>query len=89
MTTKTAKKNDALMDKMRAAATRPKPIRQEKKAEKVERFTLDLPKEQYKFLYNFAIDAEVPASKVLKAMLTRLETDVELAKKINADLASG
>jgi hypothetical protein len=42
------------------------------------RYTIDLSREQHRFLKRFAFDAEVDTSKVVRALLTRLEEDPQL-----------
>ena len=51
------------------------------------RVSLDLAKTQHKFLKMFAVEAETDASAVLRALLTRLETDEELAEAVRAKLS--
>lgn len=51
------------------------------------RVSLDLSKTQHKALKIFALEAETDASAVLRALLTRLESDEELAEAIQADLS--
>ncbi len=43
------------------------------------RYTLDLSKEQHRFLKQFALDAEADASAILRTLLALLQTDQELA----------
>lgn len=45
------------------------------------RVTLDLSREQHRFLRRFAFEAEADASAVLRTLLTLLEEDSALAKK--------
>lgn len=53
-------------------------------AERKVRFTLDLTRQQHRFLRRFAFDAEVDASAVLRALLALLEEDERLAKRVLA-----
>ena len=46
------------------------------------RYTLDLDRTQHRFLRLFALDAEVDASKVVRALLTLLEEDAALTKRV-------
>lgn len=46
------------------------------------RTTLDLSREQHRFLRQFALDADSDASSVLRALLALLEEDPELAKTV-------
>jgi hypothetical protein len=52
------------------------------------RFTLDLSREQHKFLKTFALEAETDASIVVRTLLTRLEQDEVLAKEVFAELSN-
>lgn len=47
------------------------------------RYTLDLSREQHRFLKLFAVDAEVDASAVLRALLRVLEADSILATRVS------
>ncbi len=78
-----------LLERMRAV-TREQPGRQEGtppvatvpsagEATPRVRYTLDLSKEQHRFLKQFALDAEADASAILRALLALLQTDQELA----------
>lgn len=49
---------------------------------KVTRFSLDLDKEQHKFLKLFALSNDIKASNVVRALLFLLETDLELANRV-------
>ena len=51
------------------------------------RFTLDLDKEQHKQLKTFALENDVRAAVVVRALLRRLEEDDELRVKVQAELA--
>ena len=88
-----------ILSRMRETTTREKPIRvEETDARRVAalpadarqrvRFTLDLSKEQHKFLKRFALEAETDASAVVRALLLRLEEDETLAKTIEADISN-
>jgi hypothetical protein len=46
------------------------------------RITVDLAREQHRFLRRFAFDAEADASSVLRALIGLLEEDEGLAKKV-------
>ena len=46
------------------------------------RFTLDLPRNQHRFLKQFALDAEADASVVLRTLLDLLEKDDGLADNL-------
>jgi hypothetical protein len=46
------------------------------------RFTLDLSPEQHRFLKRFALDAEVDASLVARALLTLLESDAATGGRV-------
>ena len=84
------KKPTELLERMRAATTGEKPERHvagsttDSKAVAVEpakrvRYTLDLSKEQHRFLKQVALDSDADASAVMRALLSILETDQELA----------
>lgn len=48
------------------------------------RFTLDLARPQHRFLKQFALDAEADASVVLRVLLSFLEEDGTLTKRVLA-----
>lgn len=48
------------------------------------RMTVDLAREQHRFLRRFAFEAEVDASAVLRALLALLEEDKALANEVLA-----
>ena len=50
------------------------------------RFTLDLDRERHQFLKRFALDAETDAAAVMRALLSRLQSDPELAQAIRSDI---
>ena len=50
------------------------------------RYTLDLDRSQHRFLRQFALDAEVDASAVMRALLRLLAEDEALAKRVRATL---
>lgn len=88
-----------ILSRMRETTKREKPIRvEEADARRVAvlpsdpqqrvRFTLDLAKEQHKFLKRFAVEAETDASVVVRALLSRLEHDENLSAAIGAELSS-
>ena len=82
------KKPTELLERMRAATTGEKPGKHVAgstalpsavgPAKRV-RYTLDLSKEQHRFLKQFALDADADASAIMRALLSILETDQELA----------
>jgi hypothetical protein len=51
------------------------------------RYTLDLSPPQHRFLKRFAVDAEVDASAVVRALLAELEHDAQLAARVQAQVA--
>lgn len=51
------------------------------------RFSLDLSKEQHKFLKRFALEEDTDASAVMRALLVRLEADEDLAEAVKAKLS--
>jgi hypothetical protein len=53
------------------------------------RYTLDLSPTQHRFLKRFAFDAEVDASAVVRALLTELEDDPQLADHIRTAVTHG
>jgi hypothetical protein len=50
------------------------------------RYTLDLSREQHRFLKRFAFDAETDASVVMRAMLALLQHDERFARRVRAAL---
>lgn len=50
------------------------------------RYTLDLAREQHRFLKQFALDAEADASEVMRALLHLLEDEPSLASTVRARL---
>ncbi len=48
------------------------------------RFTLDLVREQHRFLKDFALDADVEASRVMRALLDELRDNPTLAVRVRA-----
>lgn len=87
-----------ILSRMRETTKREKPIRvEEADARRVAvlpldpqqrvRFTLDLAKEQHKFLKRFALEADTDASVVVRALLSRLERDEDFAAAIGAELS--
>ena len=88
-----------ILSRMRETTKREKPIRVEETdrrrvttlpqdPKKRVRFTLDLSKEQHKFLKRFALEEEADASAVLRALLVRLELDEALVKAVRAELSN-
>lgn len=55
-------------------------------ATKPVRYTLDLSREQHRFLKRFAFDAETDASVVMRALLAVLQRDKALAQRILSDI---
>jgi hypothetical protein len=51
-------------------------------AERRIRLTLDLTREQHRFIRRFAVEAETDASSVLRMLLALLEEDPELADQV-------
>lgn len=51
-------------------------------ARRVTRYSLDLDAEQHKFLKLFAINNDVRAALVVRALLYLLETDFEIANRV-------
>jgi hypothetical protein len=51
------------------------------------RFTLDLARSQHRFLKQFALDAESDASVILRMLLSLLEEDRVLTKRVLARIA--
>lgn len=51
------------------------------------RFTLDLAREQHRFLKRFAVDAETDASVVMRALLTLLAEDAAICQRILRSVA--
>lgn len=51
------------------------------------RFTLDLARDQHRFLKRFAVDAETDASVVMRALLTLLAEDAAIARRILRQVA--
>jgi hypothetical protein len=51
------------------------------------RITLDLSREQHRFLRQFALDADSDASSVLRTLLDLLKADSELAKAVLRQVA--
>jgi hypothetical protein len=46
------------------------------------RISVDLPKEQHKFLRRFALDADVDGMRIVRALLSELEEDTRLAQRV-------
>jgi hypothetical protein len=94
------KKASDILERMRSTAVRDKPVSRStdstsieatqapEEPEKKVRFTLDLAKDQHKFLKMFALEAETDASAVMRVLLNRLEKDSDLAIKVKAELSS-
>jgi hypothetical protein len=54
--------------------------------EKPVRFTLDLSRDQHRFLKEFALDTEADASVIMRALLTQLRDDPDLAQRVQAGI---
>lgn len=52
------------------------------------RISVDLPKEQHHFLRRFALDADTDGMRIVRALLSELEEDAQLAERIRERLAS-
>jgi hypothetical protein len=50
------------------------------------RYTLDLSREQHRFLRRYAFDAETDASVVMRVLLALLRTDKTVARKVRSEL---
>lgn len=50
------------------------------------RYTLDLSREQHRFLKRYAFDAEINASVVMRALLALLKKDKTVARKVRDEL---
>ena len=59
----------------RAPSVRPRP-------DKPVRFTLDLTPDMHRFLKRFALEIEVDAARVMRALLTELRSDAQLAERV-------
>ena len=68
------------------AALAPGPAPMRPRPPKPVRFTLDLNREQHHFLKRFALDSDADASAVVRALLTRLQDDPELARQVQASI---
>ncbi len=62
------------------------PPRTRPAGDKPVRYTLDLSREQHRFLKQFALDQEVDASEVMRLLLRQLEQDTGLAQRLQAKL---
>jgi hypothetical protein len=49
------------------------------------RYTLDLSPDDHRFLKRFALDAEVNASTIVRALIGQLRTDSDLAERVRSD----
>lgn len=65
---------------------RPRGFPKLESADRRVRFTLDLTREQHRFLKRFAVDAETDASVVMRALLALLQNDEKLARRILAEV---
>lgn len=52
------------------------------------RISVDLPKEQHRFLRRFALDADTDGMRIVRALLSELEEDARLAERIRERLTS-
>jgi hypothetical protein len=50
------------------------------------RYTLDLSREQHRFLKRYAFEAEIDASVVMRALLSLLEKDETVARRVSSEL---
>jgi hypothetical protein len=50
------------------------------------RYTLDLSREQHRFLRRYAFEAELDASVVMRALLALLQNDETVARKVRSEL---
>jgi hypothetical protein len=50
------------------------------------RYTLDLSREQHRFLKRYALDVETDASVVMRALLALLQNDETVARKVRSEL---
>jgi hypothetical protein len=50
------------------------------------RYTLDLSREQHRFLRRYAFDAEIDASVVMRTLLALLQNDDTVARKVRSEL---
>lgn len=51
------------------------------------RFTVELPRQQHRFVKRFALDADTDASSVTRALFTLLESDPVLAERVRTMVA--
>jgi hypothetical protein len=58
----------------------------EASADRRVRFTLDLTRDQHRFLKRFAFEAETDASVVMRTLLALLQHDEKLARRVLSDL---
>jgi hypothetical protein len=65
---------------MTSAGNEPAPRSTDRKV----RITVDLAREQHRFLRRFSFDAEADASSVLRALIALLEEDEGVARKVLA-----
>jgi len=59
------------------------------RADRRVRFTLDLTRQQHRFLKQFALDVEADASNVMRTLLRLLEEDGALAKRVVTRVREG
>jgi hypothetical protein len=69
-----------------ASRTDPGPGTRPPRPEKPVRFTLDLSRDQHRFLKEFALDTEADASVIMRALLTQLREDPDLAQRVQASV---
>lgn len=65
-----------------------KPLNRPSRGDRSVRYTLDLARDQHRFLKRFAVDAETDASVVMRALLTLLAEDAAIARRILRQVAS-
>lgn len=56
-------------------------------AAKPVRISVDLPKEQHRFLRRFALDADADGMRIVRALLSELEEDTRLAERVRDRLS--
>jgi hypothetical protein len=66
--------------------TDPGPSARPPRPEKPVRFTLDLSRDQHRFLKEFALDTEADASVIMRELLTQLRDDPDLAQRVQASV---
>ena len=72
---------------MQEAAVSPPARTRAAKREGTKRITVDLPRDEHKFLRDFAYDADAEGMRVVLALLAELRGDEELAERVLDRLA--